>query len=150
MMMNTARFLFLALILLSTNLLQAEELLMARTQTTFPEAMVKLQMVLKKHDYTLSRVQRVDIGLTEKGYKTDKYRVVFFGKADEVELMTKKYPELIPYLPYKIAIFAEAEETLIVASNPEILFSDATGELKTIIKHWHDDLISIFHDMRQD
>lgn len=150
MMINTFRYLFLAIILLFANLLQAEELLMARTQTTFPEAMVKLQMVLKKHNYTLSRVQRVDIGLTAKGYKTDKYRVVFFGRADEVELITNKYPELIPYLPYKIAIFAEAEETLLVASNPEVLFSDAKGELKTIIKRWHNDLTSIFHDVRQD
>jgi len=130
--------------------IHAEELLMARTPATFPETMLKLQTVLKKHGYTLSRVQRVDIGLTAKGYKTDKYRVVFFGREDEVKLITKKYPELIPYLPYKIAIFAEKEETLMVASNPEILFSDAKGELKNIIKRWHKDLTSIFHDMRSE
>lgn len=130
--------------------IHAEDLLMARTPATFPETMLKLQTVLKKHGYTLSRVQRVDIGLTAKGYKTDKYRVVFFGREDEVKLITKKYPELIPYLPYKIAIFAEKEETLMVASNPEILFSDAKGELKNIIKRWHKDLTSIFRDMRSE
>jgi len=150
MMRNTIKYILLSVCLLSSNWLQAEDMLMARTQANFPEAMVKLQTILKKHHYTLSRVQRVDIGLTAKGYKTDKYRIVFFGRAEEVEHIANKYPELVPYLPYKIAIFAEAEETLLVASNPEILFSDATGELKTILKNWHDDLTSIFHDMRQE
>ncbi|HEB66665.1 MAG TPA: hypothetical protein ENI93_01830, partial [Gammaproteobacteria bacterium] len=42
----------------------AEDLLMARIPMTFPEAMLKLQNVLKQHGQTLSRVQRVDIGLT--------------------------------------------------------------------------------------
>ena len=150
MIIRRFSLLLLLYIFFSAGFIQAEELLMARTPATFPETMLKLQMVLKKHNYTLSRVQRVDIGLTAKGYKTDKYRVVFFGRADEVKLITNKYPELIPYLPYKIAIFAEDEETLLVASNPEILFGGVKGELKKIVKRWHTDLDSIFHDMRQE
>ena len=42
--------------------------------------MAVLQHAIGTQGYTLSRVQRVDIGLTESGFKTDKYRVVFFGK----------------------------------------------------------------------
>jgi len=97
------------------------ELLMVRSNLEFPEAMSALQEAVTEHGYTISRVQRVDIGLTEMGYKTDKYRVVFIGKHEQQEMMIKRHPELIPYLPIKIAIFAEADDTILVAANPVLL-----------------------------
>jgi uncharacterized protein (DUF302 family) len=141
------------LVVLSMSLMRfvlAEDLLMARVPMTFPEAMSKLQETLKKHHQTLSRVQRVDIGLTSKGYKTDKYRVVFFGRAEEVQDLINQYPEFIPYLPHKIAVFAEQDETLLVAANPEQLFKDKDPKKQAIIKRWHADMEKIFHDMRQE
>ncbi len=128
----------------------AEDLLMARVPMTFPEAMLKLQSTLKKYNHTLSRVQRVDIGLTAKGYKTDKYRIVFYGQADEIRQLADEYPQLIPYLPHKIAIFAEEEETMLVAVNPEMLFQADDPNLQAIMKKWHNDLQLIFKDMRQE
>jgi len=128
----------------------AEDLLMARVPMTFPEAMLKLQSTLKKYNHTLSRVQRVDIGLTAKGYKTDKYRIVFYGQADEIRQLADKYPQLIPYLPHKIAIFAEEEETMLVAVNPEMLFQTDDPKLQATMKKWHEDLQLIFKDMRQE
>ena len=140
----------LGLLLLTGLPTLAEELLMARVPMTFPEAMLKLQETIKKHNHTLSRVQRVDIGLTAKGYKTDKYRVVFYGQADEIKHLANTYPQLIPYLPHKIAIFAEEEETMLVAINPEMLFQSDNSELQAIMKKWHNDLQLIFKDMRQE
>lgn len=128
----------------------AEELLMARVPMTFPEAMLKLQSTLKKYNHTLSRVQRVDIGLTAKGYKTDKYRIVFYGQADEIRRLADEHPQLIPYLPHKIAIFAEDEETMLVAVNPEMLFLTDDPKLQATMKKWHEDLQLIFKDMRQE
>ena len=128
----------------------AEDLLMARAPMTFPEAMLKLQGTLKKYNHTLSRVQRVDIGLTAKGYKTDKYRIVFYGNAEEIRELTKEYPKLIPYLPHKIAIFAEEEETMLVAVNPEMLFENKDPKLQAILKKWHEDLQLILKDMREE
>lgn len=128
----------------------AEELLMARVPMTFPEAMLKLQSTLKKYNHTLSRVQRVDIGLTAKGYKTDKYRIVFYGQADEIRQLADEHPQLIPYLPHKIAIFAEDEETMLVAVNPEMLFQADDPDLQATMKKWHEDLQLIFKDMRQE
>ncbi len=139
-----------AFLLLFSPILQAEDLLMARVAATFPESMLKLQTVLKKNGQKLSRVQRVDIGLTKSGFKTDKYRIVFFGRPEEVRQISDQYPMLIPYLPHKIAIFAEEDETLLVAPNPEHLFVSDDPKLKAIIKRWHDDLVKIFHDMRED
>ncbi len=129
---------------------QAEDLLMARVPMTFPEAMLKLQNTIKKYNHTLSRVQRVDIGLTAKGYKTDKYRIVFYGQADEIRQLADKYPQLIPYLPHKIAIFAEEEETMLVAINPEMLFQTDDPKLQAIMKKWHKDLQLILKDMREE
>ncbi len=97
----------------------AQDLLMARSKQSFPEAMSALQNAIIKRGYRISRIQRVDVGLTKAKYKTDKYRVVFFGKADEVKEIARRHPDFIPYLPLKMSIFAEGEQTLVVAMNPE-------------------------------
>jgi len=125
----------------------AEEIFMARTQLTFPEAMVRLQSEIKSHGYTLSRVQRVDIGLTKSGYKTDKYRIVFFGKSTEIKWLSDTYPEWIPYLPLKVAIFSEDQDTLLIASNPEVIFTGNDPKLKRVIAKWKKDLRSIFAEV---
>lgn len=143
------RTLILLTILIMPLLTQASErLLMARTAQNFPEAMLRLQEVLKHEGYTVSRVQRVDIGLTTFGYQTDKYRVVFFGKPEQVRRMAREYPQLVPYLPLKIAIFAEGEETLLVASSPRQLLESEQPELNAVLEGWTTDLYRIFEAMR--
>lgn len=127
----------------------ADELLMARSTMSFSETMLMLQDTIRGHGYKLSRVQRVDIGLTQTGYDTDKYRVVFFGRPDEIRTLSEKYPELIPYLPIKVAIFAEGEETLVVTANPK-RFSEfyPAPELTQVFGRWEKDLQSMFDDLR--
>lgn len=138
----------LALLSLLLPLQASERLMMARTTQNFPEAMLKLQETLDQHGYTVSRVQRVDIGLTKFGYQTDKYRVVFFGKPEEIRRMSETYPQLIPYLPLKIAIFAEAEDTLLVASSPRQLLESDRPELNRVLETWTADLNEIMQIMR--
>jgi uncharacterized protein (DUF302 family) len=142
--------LILSLMLLLPTAQAAERLMMARTAQNFPEAMLRLQQTLKDHGYTVSRVQRVDIGLTTFGYQTDKYRVVFFGKPEEIRRMTHEYPQLIPYLPLKIAIFAEQEETLLVASSPKQLLETDQPELNRVLETWTADLLEILDMMRNE
>ena len=127
---------------------QASHMYMVRSASSFPETMSKLQETIKAYNYKVSRVQRVDIGLTAMGYKTDKYRVVFYGKAEENARLTKQYPFLIPYLPLKIAIFAEGEETLMVAANPMLLSNKHAPKLDTVLKRWDKDLAKIIEKMR--
>lgn len=140
------------LLLLSASLAYAVdtgELIMARSIHPFPETMSTLQEAIKKQGYTLSRVQRVDIGLTVRGFKTDKYRVVFFGKANEVHELAENHPELIPYLPLKVAIFAEGDETILSAANPLVL-ADLFPEpaLKKTFSRWHKDLTNIINSVQ--
>jgi len=127
----------------------AEELMMVRVKHEFPETMLQFQEVIKQHGYTLSRVQRVDIGLANMGYKTDKYRIVFFGKEDQNRWIIKHHPELIPYLPLKVAIYSEDQDTLLVAANLDILFNPQDPKLKKIVNGWQQDLQSMFQEMHE-
>ncbi len=129
--------------------IQADNMIIARTSQTFPEAMAELQGLIKTKGYVLSRVQRVDIGLTSSGYKTDKYRVVFYGKPSENRKLSQRYPELTAYLPLKIAIFAEDQDTILVTANPQHLSKSGDNELARVINQWEADLIDIFQQMRE-
>jgi uncharacterized protein (DUF302 family) len=134
--------------LLLPALLAAEEMIMIRSVLPFPEAMLALQESIAAHGYTVSRVQRIDIGLTGMGYKTDKYRVVFAGKIDEIRQLTAKSPELTPYLPPKVSIFAEGDQTILVTINPRI-YAEIAGDAvdPVIFDRWESDLRSIFYDV---
>lgn len=124
---------------------QAEELMMVRLARPFPEAMSVLQRAIADHGYQVTRIQRVDVGLTSRGFATAEYRVVFFGKTDEMKRLPDRHPELIPYLPLKIVLFAEGETTLVLTYNPTILaeaYSDRA--LSGQFRQWERDLRSIF------
>lgn len=136
------------LLLSITRLALAEEIVITRSVLAFPEAMLALQESIRAHGYTVSRVQRIDIGLTGMGYKTDKYRIVFAGKIDEIRELTEKAPQLTAYLPPKISIFAEGDQTVLVTINPR-LYADIAGDGidPIIFAHWESDLRSIFRDV---
>ena len=125
----------------------ASDLIMARSHEKFPEAMLTLQTSIKEHGYTVARVQRIDIGLTGMGYKTDKYRVVFVGKKEEIQYLTKKYPELTAYMPPKVSIFAEDNDTVIVTANPSIYKQMVADDKdKEMFDRWENDVYSVFKD----
>lgn len=135
-------------VLLMPALLMAEEMIMIRAKLPFPEAMLALQESIAAHGYTVSRVQRIDVGLTGMGYKTDKYRVVFAGKIDEIRELTALSPELTPYLPPKVSIFAEGDQTILVTINPKIYAEIAGDDVDPVIfDRWESDLRSIFYDV---
>jgi len=127
----------------------AGDLLMVRTQQSFPEAMLTLQTSVKEHGYNIIHVQRIDIGLTGMGYKTDKYRVVFVGKSDEILYLIDKYPALAAYLPPQISIFAEHGDTVLVTANPQI-YADMVDDDsdKILFRRWESDVYSVFDDIR--
>lgn len=149
-MKNLRVVLMTVLLLLAGSADAGDALLMARSKLAFPEAMLKLQESIQAHGYTLARVQRVDIGLTNMGYQTDKYRIVFFGKLDEIRRLSTEHPDMIPYLPTNIAIFAEQEQTLLVSLNPSI-FKEMVHDQETsaLFDRWESDVRSILRDVRR-
>jgi len=115
-----SRYVLSIILLCFTTSSLASDLLMVRSQQSFPEAMLTLQTSIREHGYEITRVQRIDIGLTGMGYKTDKYRIVFVGKPEEIQYLVDKYPVLAAYMPPQISIFAEHGETVLVTANIEI------------------------------
>ncbi len=127
----------------------AGELIMVRTQQTFPEAMLALQTSVREHGYQITRVQRIDVGLTGMGYQTDKYRVVFVGKPGEIQYLVDRYPALAAYMPPQVSIFAEHGDTVFITANPNI-YADMIEDEKdrVLFKRWESDVYSVFDDIR--
>ncbi|MCL6554734.1 MAG: DUF302 domain-containing protein [Burkholderiales bacterium] len=127
----------------------ADQLLLVRSAQNFEEAMSTLQAAIAARGYKVAKVQRVDVGLEAKGYKTDRYRVVFFGRPGEVEKLAAEHPELIPYLPLNVAIFAEEGQTLLTTARPTVLKEFfPQPELAPIFERWEKDLGEIFDEVR--
>ena len=128
----------------------ADELLIVRSAQNFEDAMTTLQSAIAEHGYKVAKVQRVDVGLEAKGYKTDRYRVVFYGRPGEVEALASKYPNLIPYLPLNVAIFAEGGQTILTTARPGVLKEFfPQPELQPIFDRWEKDLVAILDEVRQ-
>lgn len=122
----------------------ADELLMVRAERPFPDAISDLQIAIQDHGYQVARIQRVDVGLASGGYTTAEYRLVFFGKPEEMHEIEDRHPELLPYLPLKIVIFAEGDATLALAYNPAILQTFfKIGPLQPRFERWEKDIRSI-------
>ncbi len=129
----------------------AADLLMVRMDKSFPEAMTLLQSAISTRGYTITRLQQVNENLERRDYKSDMYRVVYFGKYEEVKQVTAAHPELIPFLPLSITIFAEDEQTILVASHPQTLgeyYPDPS--LKPVFSRWENDIEAIMDEVRED
>ena len=126
----------------------AEELMMVRSPKPFTQSMTALQESIDLHGYKVMRIQRVDVGLKSRGFSTAEYRVVFFGDTDEIQALSRQHPELMPYLPLKITLFAEGESSLAVTNNPRILqtlYQDP--DLQTHFIQWEKNVRGIMDDL---
>lgn len=150
--MKTLNFLTaLILLLVTLSAARADDLIMRRIPVDFPETMTTMQSSIIKQGYRVSRVQRVDIGLTSSGYDTAEYRLVFFIRPDQLDMIEKQHPDLIPFVPLKITIFAEGSETILVTLNPLKLnefFPDAG--LGDLFAQWEKDIIEIFDRVQSE
>jgi len=125
---------------------QADGLLMVRSTLAFPEAIEALKKSIADYGYKVAHVQTCDSGMDKFGYKSDYYQVVFFGKLEEVHHISAHYPDLIPFIPLKIAIFAENDETVLVALDPLSLATKNRPELLIQLKRWRSDLQAIMRE----
>lgn len=129
----------------------ADDLLMARANRMFPEAMTLLQSAISSRGYTVTRLQQVNENLQRREFQSDMYRVVYFGKLEEVRRATARNPDLIPFLPLNITIFAEGDQSILVASHPQMLqefFPDP--ELKALFERWEKDMVEIMDEVREE
>ncbi len=140
-------FLFLSLILVALPL-QADSLIIIRTHQPIATALENLKQSIRKQGYTVARVDMVNIGLLGMGYTSSNYRAVFFGKADEINELSSKHPQLVPYLPLRVAVFSEGDSTLLVTVNPST-YREFLPEAENagIFNRWEKDIGEIFSRM---
>lgn len=144
------RLMLLSCVLLLSPLSIADNMIMGRIPLRAEIVQEYVQSSIEEHGYTIAHLQLCDGGMTDFGYKSDLYRVVFFGKIDEVRWISREHPELVSYLPLKIAVIAEKDETLLTVLNPEALvpfFADEAIQIQ--LGRWQSDLESIFSDVRR-
>ena len=111
----------------------------------FPEAMALMQEAIVSHGYTVSRVQHVDKGLRQRGYETGIYRVVFFGRPQEMAWVRLNYPALMPYLPLKITLFEGENYVGASALQPATLshFYKEEKKIHRLLEIWQNDVKTI-------
>lgn len=143
-------WLVLLLVLGLSGASRADELMMARSPRLFPEAMATLQSAITARGYTITRLQEVNENLAKREFKSDMYRVVYFGKYEEIKMLSTKYPKLIPFLPLNITIFAEGDQAILVASHPHLLQSFfPSPDLKPLFARWEKDMQAIMDEVRE-
>ena len=138
----------LLIALLPAGVSHADTMLMRRVPLAADIVMAYVQSSIEEHGYSIAHIQTCDDGLGDFGYKSDFYQVVFFGKAGEVRRLSASHPELVSYLPLKIAVIAERDEALLTVLNPQVLTAFFTDEAVQIqLGRRYNDLQSIFNDV---
>lgn len=128
----------------------ADNMLMARIPMKADLAIEYLKTSVEEHGYSVAHVQLCDTGMADFGYKSDFYRVVFFAKIDEVRHISEAHPEFVPYLPLKVAVIAERDETVVTAVNPRTfeVYYPEDQSMRVQFGRWYNDLQSIYDDLR--
>lgn len=127
----------------------AEELMMVRSELPFPRAQPALEEAIQNQGYVVSQAQRVDIDLVVVGFSRGNYRVVSFGRPEELKMLSTNYPELLPFLPQQVVIFGERDNSLLVALSPLYLkrfYNDP--QLVEMFDRWTKDLEAILEAVR--
>ena len=137
-------------LLLLTPVQANEKLLTVRSPQTFDATMEQVQEVLQQHHFTVAHIQKCDGGLHEMGYSTDSYRIIFFGRLDEVRALSKTHPELVPLFPFKLAVYADGKTTSLSILNPVKLapLLDADDALQQQLTAWEKDFRAVLADMQ--
>ena len=142
---------FVASLFFSNTAIADEDILTARTTAGFDVTLEKAKLVLEENTFTVAHVQRCDGGLREMGYHTDNYKIIFFGRLEEVREATKAYPELMPFLPLKLAVFAENNETLLSTVNPNSVLAmmpELKEELQPLFDKWEKELRQVLSEFK--
>jgi uncharacterized protein (DUF302 family) len=139
-----------SLLLLSGTVASAEGqgTLMARSQKSAEVVMEETQEALRQRGYAIAHIQKCDGGLAEFGYKSDFYQVIFFGKVDEVRALLQRVPQMAAYLPLKLVLFAERDDTVLAALDPLQLVADPDPQLADQLARWHNDLRDVLREVR--
>lgn len=122
-----------------------DDVLTVRVGQSFAETLTNAGAILEKHGFTVAHIQKCDGGLHQMGYETDHYRVIFFGRLAEVRELSKTHPQLIPLFPFKLAVYAEGNDSIMSVINPAGLEAmlQADDELKAQLRQWEREFTAV-------
>jgi uncharacterized protein (DUF302 family) len=142
--MSVWRTLLLSGLMAASLSVQAAGMHDVRTPLDYPEAMAMLQEAIARRGYTVARIQQVDKGLESGGFASKRqFRVVHFGRKDQLTLAMTRYPQLLAYLPLRIAIMEDAGGARLSALRPAIVGlnkTDMDDELAALLTEMDSDL----------
>ena len=148
------RWLAIILLLAVSGSLLAADMLMVRTKLPFPSALEAVQATIEARGYTIAGVENVDLGLMGMGYLSESYKVVSFGKAEEIEALIRLHPELAAYLPLQVLVFSERGDTLVVTTSPSYLATlFPHTDVAATFARWEEDLqvaLELVRDAKHD
>lgn len=149
--MKTPRWLiFVSSLLLFSGEGYADGLLSMRSKMPFNQTYESLKGSMAAYGYNVAHTQTCNLGMEKFGYKSDNYYVVFFGKREEVEALIRDYPDMAPFVPLKVALFAENDETVLVTVDPPTLSVETTRpDLDVQLQRWHNDIVAIFDELEK-
>jgi uncharacterized protein (DUF302 family) len=145
------KIVFIALsLLISSAQAITNDMMMVRMHMKADVAIEYLKSALEKRGYAIAHTQKCDGGMHSFGYTTDFYRSIFFGKGAEAREISKAHPDFVSYIPLKMTVVAERDETVMSIVNPHVFdrfYPDAPMMLQHF-KNWHHDILSTFSDLR--
>jgi len=122
----------------------ADEFLSKKINANFNQTWYSLYKTVKDFGYKTTYLQKCDVALKQRKYESDKYRILFFGEYRNMEYLSKKYPEIVPFLPLKTVVIEEKGSTLLLSNPPNILLEIVKGGDIHIINKWQKDMENIF------
>ena len=141
----------ISIFLLLATQAQAENMLTIRIDDSYNNVMISIKDKLSEYGYQIAHIQKCDGGLKDMGYVSDEYKLIFFGMLEEIRSLSKKFPQIIPYIPLKIAVIKEKDSVVIVALNPSTLSAYFKNkDLQIQFGRWENDLRAIFSEMTED
>ncbi len=111
------------------------------SRNDFPDTMMKVQQELANKGYKITRIQTLDKGLGKAGYTIDRYRIIFFGKPLDFDIIQQRYPKFSVFMPLSITVY-EDNERIYMQAMPFAMFSKVTRdrEYLAMVSRWRSDV----------
>ncbi len=139
--------LLFGILLLSSTLLSANNLIMVRTTQPLEQAEAQLRTTASENGYLI--LEGEPPHLPFEGLDRSEYKVITLETPDGRAGLLSQHPMLTPFLPWRIALFVENGSTLLVALNPLYLEQHLTisDDLKSFLQQQSIDLTKILSDI---
>jgi len=138
--------LLLAFIVCLLCMTACREIEVTRSENDFPDTMSQIQTILSGKGYSIIRIQALDQGLGKAGYKINRYRIIFFGKANDFKAIQDRHPGFTVFLPLSVTVYEDNGKTYL-QSMPFEAMQDMALDQKQVemISRWRTDIVSSIH-----